>query len=249
MMKRTITLGAIALTFFGCATLHHKNNKNPYQKRLFVEKYLNPANPLDSQIENDINALRANPNAATVHNELGQLLLRKGFPKDAEVEFERAVNSDSHLYPAWYNLGLVRASRGDYTGARFAFDRTIHYKPGHAAALFQLGLMEERRNNTEAALDYYAKAFAINHSLLDVRVNPRIVDSRLTDLALLRLYPNEHTWESMQFQPSPPGYISQPSAPEAPSPQAPAQQIVEPAAPITNPAQQTPPPQPVHPPG
>jgi hypothetical protein len=109
--------------------------------------------------------------------------------------------------------------------------------------------MEERRSNTEAALDYYAKAFAINHSLLDVRVNPRIVDSRLTDLALLRLYPNEHTRESMQFQPTPPGYASEPVAPEAPSPQAPAQQIVEPAPPITNPAQQTPPPQPVRPPG
>ena len=243
-MKRTMALGAIALTFFGCATLDHKNSRNPYQKPLFVEKYLNPANPLDSQIENDFNALRENPKDASVHNELGQLLLRKGFPKDAELEFERAVNSDSHLYSAWYNLGLVRASRGDYTGARFAFNRTVHYKPGHAAALFQLGLMEERRKNTEAALDFYAKAFSINHSLLDVRVNPRIVDSRLIDLAMLRLYPNEHTRQSMQFQPTPPGYMSQPPAPEAPSPQAPAQQIVPPAAPITNPSQQTPPPQP-----
>jgi tetratricopeptide (TPR) repeat protein len=244
MMKRTLVLGAIALTLFGCATLLHKNNKNPYQKRLFVEKYLNPANPLDAQIENDINALRANPNRADVHNELGQLLLRKGFPKDAEVEFDRAVDSDSHLYPAWYNLGLIRAGRGDYSGARFAFHRTVHYKPGHAAALFQLGLMEEQRHNTDAALDYYAKAFAINHALLDVRVNPRIIDSRLTDLALLRLYPNEHTRLSMQFQPTQPGYSSQQPAPEAPSPQAPAQQIVEPAPPITNPSQQTPPPTP-----
>lgn len=242
-MKRTLVIGAIALTLFGCATLQHKN-KNPYQRRLFVEKYLNPANPLDAQIENDFNALRANPNAANVHNELGQLLLQKGFPKDAELEFERAVNADAHLYPAWYNLGLVRASRGDTTGARFAFHRTVHYKPGHAAALFQLGLMEEQRHNTEAAIDYYARAFAINHALLDVRVNPRIIDSRLTDLALLRLYPTEHARESMQFQPTQPGYVTQQAAPEAPSPQAPASQIVTPAAPITNPSQQTPPPTP-----
>ena len=171
-MKRTLVIGAIALTLFGCATLHSKN-KNPYQRRLFVEKYLDPANPLDAQIENDFNALRANPNAANVHNELGQLLLQKGFPKDAELEFERAVNADAHLYAAWYNLGLVRASRGDYPGARFAFNRTVHYKPGHAAALFQLGLMEERRHNTDAAIDYYARAFAINHALLDVREGKR----------------------------------------------------------------------------
>ena len=66
-MKRTITAGAIALTLFGCASSPSTKNRNPYQKRLFVEKYLNPANALDSQIENDINALRVNPNAANVH--------------------------------------------------------------------------------------------------------------------------------------------------------------------------------------
>ena len=239
-MRRTLVLGAIVLTLFGCAAVHH-NNKNPYQKRLFVEKYLNPADPFDAQIQRTINDLRADPRSATLHNQLGQLLLRKGFPKDAEVEFERAVNSDSHFYAAWYNLGLVRAARGDYTGARFAFHRTVHYKPGHAAALFQLGLVEERRQNNDAAIEYYAKAFSINHALLDVRVNPRLLDSNLIALALIRMYPNEHTRQSMQFQPAPPGYVS-PNPPQAPSPQPPAQEIVPPAPPVTNPAQQTPPP-------
>ena len=57
-MKRTLVLGAIVLTLFGCAAIHH-NNKNPYEKRLFVEKYLNPADPFDAQIRQSVEAARA----------------------------------------------------------------------------------------------------------------------------------------------------------------------------------------------
>ncbi len=242
MTKRFLLLAAAALLLFGCAAMRN-HSKNPYERTLFIERYLDPANPLDAQIQRTLNDLRANPRSAVLHNELGQLLRQKGFPKDAEVEFERAVNADARFYPAWYNLGLLRQARGDYTGARFAYGRTIRYKKGHSAALFQLGLMEEQRRNTEAAVEYYARALSINHDLLDVRVNPRIVDSKLIHLALLRLYPNEHARESMQFQPTPPGYVQRNLEP-APSPQAPAQAIVPPAAPVTNPAQQTPPPKP-----
>ena len=103
--------------------------------------------------------------------------------------------------------------------------------------------MEEQRHNTDAAVEDYAKAFSINHSLLDVRVNPRILDSKLIDLALLRLYPTEHAKESTQFEPTPPGYVQQNLEP-APSPQPPATAIVPPTAPVTSPAQQTPPPKP-----
>ena len=100
-MKRTLVLGAIVLTLFGCAAIHH-NNKNPYEKRLFVEKYLNPADPFDAQIQRTIDDLRADPRSATLHNQLGQLLLRKGFPKDAEREFDadRFLRAYGTLYSA-----------------------------------------------------------------------------------------------------------------------------------------------------
>jgi len=239
-MRRLLLLAVVALALAACA---HNKNSNPYQHKLFIEQFLDPNNPLDVQIENTINGLRANPRSASLHNQLGQLLRQKGFPKDAEIEFERAVNADPHLFAAWYNLGLVRQARGDYTGARFAYQRAIYYRKGFSEALFQLGLMEEQRHNTEAALTYYAKAFTINHTLLDVRVNPRILDSKLVDLALLRAYPNEHAKASTRFQPTPGGYV-QPDLESPPSPQPPASAIVAPSAPVTNPAQQPPPPKP-----
>jgi tetratricopeptide (TPR) repeat protein len=233
MMKRLLLIIAAVAVAACSSTRHH--DEDPYANP-FYARYLNTGSPLDAQITATMKALQASPRSASLHNTLGQQLLQKGFPKDAEREFERAVNADSHFYPAWYNLGLVRMSRGDWAGSKFAFARTVHYKPGHSAALFQLGLMEEKRNHQNAAIDYYAKAFLINHSLLDVRVNPRILDSKLVDFALLKAYPKEHARSSMSFQPTPPGYVQE--GLEAPSPQPAAKDIVTPSAPVTDPSQQ-----------
>lgn len=219
-MKRLLSVAAAALALAGCSAfkslqnIGHKTD-NPYEKKLFVEKYLDPSVPLDAQIQRSIDGLRALPNSAELHNQLGQLLVQKGFPKDAEREFERAVDSDKHFYPAWYNLGLLRMARGNFTGAHVAFLATVHEKPGHSQALFQLGLMEEQRGHTDAALDYFVKAYSINHTLLDVRSNPRILDSKLVDLALLRLYPRDHARTSMRFLGTPPGYTQQSLNPPA----------------------------------
>lgn len=245
-MKKLFIAALAAVVMFGCKSIQNAvHPHDTYAKRMFYEKYLNPADPNDARIIQTLAAVRANPQSAALHNDLGQLLRQKGFPKDAEAEFERAVDADSSFYPAWYNLGLVREGRGNYPGARFAFGRTIHYKPGHSAALFQLGLMEEERKNTDAAIDYYAKAIGINHALLDVRVNPRIIDSKLIDLALLRLYPTEHAREAIQFQnAAEPMYLPPATTTAAPSPQPQPKDILPPGPPATSPAAQTPPPTP-----
>lgn len=216
-MKRLLAITVAALVLAGCGTsLHLKKTSNPYVKPLFYARYLNPANPLDQQIQATVDALRANPRNAALHNALGQLLAQKGFPKDAETEFERAVDADRHFYAGWFNLGILRSARGDYVGARIAFNRTIRYKPGHSEALFQLALVEERRGNEEDAIAYMAKAFSINRTLLDVRVNPQILDTKLTAVALIRAYPNEHNRQALLFQPTPAGY-GQKTIPVAPA--------------------------------
>jgi tetratricopeptide (TPR) repeat protein len=240
-MKRLFMIATAALLTFGCAEIAElRGDRDPYADP-FYAKYINTGSQLDLAIGQALNAVRANPKSARAHNELGMLLVQKGFPKDAEREFERAVDADSHFYPAWYNLGLVRTNRGDDLGARHAFYRTINYKPGHGEALFQLGLIEEKREHMDKAVKLYAKAFRINPSLLSVRVNPRILDSKLTHLALIELYPNKHWRESIQFQGTPSSY-REPVALEAPSPQAPPQKIVPPAPPVTDPSQQPTPP-------
>lgn len=242
-MKRLLIIAAAFSVVAGCTAIRDLRGANPYEEPLFYERYLNTGSALDTQIANTLAALRNNPQSPELHNALGSLLVEKGFPRDAEVEFERAINADSDFFPAWYNLGLVRAARGDEFGARRAFNRTVDLKPGHAVALFQLGLIEEKREHIDKAVDLYVKAFKINPALLDVEVNPRILDTRLTHRALLQMYPDQHSRLTMQFQQT--AIPPQPVLPEpqaAPSPQAAPQDIVSPSAPVTDPAMQQAPP-------
>lgn len=236
-MKRLLILLAATATLAGCGSINR--NENYYTKPQFYAKYLDAKAPLDRSIQSTLQSLEANPNSAPLHNQLGSLLVQKGFRKDARKEFERSIDSDRRFYPAWYNLGLVEASNGNPRAARSAFDRTVRLKPGHAAALFQMGLMEENRGNTSEAIALYAKAFSHNRALLDVHVNPQILDSKVVHLVLLELYPTTRAQETMTFQPAPAGYIP---PQRSISPQSDPANIVTPTAPPTDPGTQTPPP-------
>jgi hypothetical protein len=235
-MKRLLILAVAALTVSGCAGLRDlRTDDKPYENP-FYAKYLTTGSTLDANITRTLESLRQSPDSAQLHNTLGALLVEKGFPKDAEREFERAVDADGKFYPAWYNLGLVRTAHGDELGARRAFRRTVDLKPGHSQALFQLGLVEEKRHHTDRAVNLYAKAFTINPNLLRVDANPRILDSKLSHLALLKMYPAEHSRRTMQFQGMPPVAAAAPASPTpptAPSPQPAPQDIVTPAQPAT----------------
>ena len=237
MKRLLITLVAIAAA--ACAT--RNNGQNPYEKPPFYAQFLNTGSTLDARIQETLAGLRANPNAAVLHNDLGSLLVQKGFPKDGEREFERAIDADSRFYPAWYNLGLVRASQNDHSGASRAFRKTVRLRKGHGPALFQLGLMAEKRGDPADAVAYYAKAFRHNRELLDVRHNPRLIDSKLIPLALLENYHRDHARQAASFLAAPSDYV-QPEPERAPSPQAAPQNILTPTAPATEQGTQTPPP-------
>lgn len=230
-MKRLLLLAAL-LAAFGCSAIRDRSNDDAYANP-FWAKYLNTGSALDAQIQRTLDAIRQHPDSPELHNTLGTLLVDKGFPKDAEREFERSVNANRRYYPAWYNLGLVRASRGDELGARRALLTTIKLKPGHGAALFQLGLVEEKRQHVDRAVELYAKAYSINPKLLDLDVNPRILDSKLTSLALLKMYGSRHAKMSAQFQGSIPVAREAVATPAAPSPK-----IIPPAAVPANDPQQ-----------
>ena len=78
-MNRFLPLAALALVLSGCSLVDRPSSESA----------------LDAQIASTVEAVRQNPDSAALHNELGALLMQKGFPKDAEREFERAINADS----------------------------------------------------------------------------------------------------------------------------------------------------------
>ena len=237
-MKKLIVGSVVAMLATGCLTIHRqydaiKYGENPYEEPPFYTRYLDARNALDRSIAERVDALTADPNSPTIHNELGALLIEKGFPNDAEREFMRALYIDSDFYPAWYNLGLLYQSRGMNSEAMRAYKRTIDLKPGHASAHFNLGLIYEQRGSVDAAVDRYVKAFRINPNLLEVSVNPRILDSKLVPLALVKGYQATHSNTAIQAQGAPRDYVPPPST-QAPSPQERPQDIVTPAPPPTD---------------
>jgi tetratricopeptide (TPR) repeat protein len=237
-MKRILLLSA-AIAIAACSLTHPKPKSTDYE-RPFYGQFLNTGSSLDARIQQTLAGLRANPNSAALHNELGSLLVLKQFPNDAQKEFELAVNADPHFYPAWYNLGLIRESRGQYADARRAFHFAVHYRKGHGPSLFELGLMEERAGNNDAAAAYYAKAFKHNPELIDPKYNPRVLNSRVIDLALIKNYELDESRVGSVYAAAPSDYV-QPQE-RAASKQPAAKDIVTPAPAATDTAGQIKPP-------
>jgi tetratricopeptide (TPR) repeat protein len=235
---RKLLLGTAAVALFsGCMSIESRVDRqrfgeNPYTEPPFYARYLDGRNQLDRRIQERIDLLATDPNSPALHNELGALLIQKGFPNDAAREFKRALYIDDEFYPAWYNLGLLYHARGNSPDAARAFKETVDLKPGHASAHFMLGLIYEERGSVDAAVERYVKAITINPNLLEVSVNPRILDSKLVGLALLKAYDTGHRTKSILAQGAPRDYVPPPST-EAPSPQERPQDIVSPAPPPT----------------
>ncbi|HEY0593914.1 MAG TPA: tetratricopeptide repeat protein [Thermoanaerobaculia bacterium] len=217
-MKKLLLVALASLSLAGCLSIQQRLDRarfgeNPYLEPPFYARYLTGASALDRNIEAYIVALRAEPDNPAYHNELGRLLVIKRFPQDAEREFRRALAADEDFYPAWYNLALLRASRGDAGGAIRALDRTLELKPGHSSALFQKGLLLEKRGRKDEAIDAYVKALRINFDLIRPTLNPLVIDSKLMDRVLIELYPDEHERRAMLLQPTPPELVPRRPAP------------------------------------
>ena len=229
MMKRLVVAVLALMIVSGCASIEEskarKAERESYQNPFYL-KYLDPESRLDQHIYARIESLRENPDDPVTHNELGALLFQRRLPNDARYEFERALDLDEEFYPAWFNMGLVHLSEEHLRSAQRAFKKAVKIKPGFGEAQFHLGLVYEMQGRTDAAIDHYAKAFAINWNLLDPRINPRIVDSELKARALMALYDKGHARAAARFTGPHPDYYFEAPAPDEGA----VEELAEPAA-------------------
>ncbi len=63
------------------------------------------------------------------YNDLGNAYLRQGRYDLALLKFEQAVRRDETYWQAWFNLGSLRAMRGDVQGALPIFQRVAEHNP------------------------------------------------------------------------------------------------------------------------
>jgi tetratricopeptide (TPR) repeat protein len=122
----------------------------------------------DEAIETLSKAAAAEPENASIHNELGHAQLLAGRPAAAEESLRRAVALDPHSETAQLRLGVALSKLGDNAGAAKAFERATALEASRAEDHYKLGLQHEEHGRLQPALDSFRRA-AATASQVDLR--------------------------------------------------------------------------------
>ena len=170
------------------ASSSHAAKKETPAPAPFYRKYLVPGNTLDDQIIEQEKRIAETPNDANLHNDFGNLLAKRRFPKEAAEQYELAAKLDKTNFIAYYNLGLVREAEGKAGDAISAYEKSIKRKPGFPPSRFRLGLLYEREGRSDEAIAQYTQAFLTDPSMRDPKRNPLVIASELIYRASLANY-------------------------------------------------------------
>lgn len=174
---------ALALTLAVCALA-----SAPARAKDVYKRYLDPSIPSHHAALDIVASLADEPNDAGLHNDLGCMLARLGYTRDALREFQEAARLDKKDDTPLFNAGLVHAYKGSWRTARGSFRSAVGRDPGNWAAWWMIGFSDERLGHDEAALDGYARSLRNDTSLFDVSRNPFAANTRLKARVLLQTY-------------------------------------------------------------
>lgn len=146
-----------------------------------------PAN-LQEALQAQRSLVDQNPSDAAQLNDLGNLLALAMDMEGAEDAYRRALVIEPGSTTTLYNLALVLQEQDEGKEARQTLISLLEINPDHAWGHYQLGTLYANRNNRSKALDHYERAFALDRTLVDPKVNPHIVENRLVTEALLEVY-------------------------------------------------------------
>lgn len=129
------------------------------------------------------------PRSPEGYQRLGGVLMRRGRPDEAAVNFERALALDRDYVGALVGLGEIEAARGDAAAAIRRFETAVEIEPRDAAAQLALGRELEALGQNDKALAAYFRA--IENDPFLVEASRRVASIQLSrddaDQALARL--------------------------------------------------------------
>ncbi len=102
--------------------------------------------------------LAKNPRAWMVHNNLGQLLERRGDVAEAEAHFHAALAIRPDYLEALNNLGLLLADQKQYTEAIACYQTALRLRPDQADIHVNLGNAFMALDNTDDAIRQYRES-------------------------------------------------------------------------------------------
>ena len=105
---------------------------------------------------------------AYAHVVKGDLLYSQNKPKEAEIEYRKALEkpggNPSQRATAYNQLGRIYAGRGDYSKSLGMYDQAVALDPYYVEATSNKGMTYERQGQWDKALESYRRAQAIDHS-------------------------------------------------------------------------------------
>jgi Tfp pilus assembly protein PilF len=124
---------------------------------------------MEDAIEHYRKALRAAPDSAEIHNNLGFALFRKGDVDDAITQLEKAVEKEPRFGEAQYNLGVALFQRGRQDDAISHYRQALEADPDSAEVHSNLGVALLRKGNYDEATLHFEKAVAADPNLAEAQ--------------------------------------------------------------------------------
>jgi len=159
-------------------------------------------------------AIAIEPGVAAWHCDLAVLCQTSGQIDEAEAAYRRAVECDSALRQAWYNLGCLLNDQDREAEALECFHQAVRLAPDYAAAHHNLAQSLFNLGNTDEAIAHYRRAVALGAGAkpetmlaLSIAVSPTATAREVLE--------TRRSWSRRNFPPSPPNSMS-PLAPSSP---------------------------------
>jgi tetratricopeptide (TPR) repeat protein len=125
-----------------------------------------------------VESMRARPDDAHSHYNLGNFHLNRGAPRLAAAEYRTAVRLRPDLVPPLVNLAHALAAIEDPRGAEDALRRALELEPDEAAAHFNLGLLLGAQGRLEEAAKAHRAALEADPDLAAAAYNLGVILAR-----------------------------------------------------------------------
>ncbi len=123
------------------------------------------ANRLEAAQQEYLQVIAAQPQHPEALYRLG-ILAKSDRPEAAEKYLSASVKVQPKFLQAWFSLGNLRQSQGQYQSAEQAYRQALKLRPDSAPICNNLGYVLQRQGNWSAAASYYRQALEIEPECL-----------------------------------------------------------------------------------
>jgi tetratricopeptide (TPR) repeat protein len=115
--------------------------------------------------------LSKNPESATAHNNLANVLRQRGALDEAVVHYRRALELEPNYQFGRYNLGATLVQKGDATAAIPLLEAALKTDPNNPKAYYSLGTALAQTGRPDEAIASYNRALQLQPEFLDAHTN------------------------------------------------------------------------------